>query len=88
MANLSPEQRRQLARVAAAARWQQNRGSASIALGVPTRHQKAFVAKMGRELAVLRQQREMLDRRIAALIEAIASYGASVSDDSNRAISG
>jgi len=79
MASLSPTQRQQLARAAAAARWQQV-GSASKRPA--TRPQSvAFINRMRRELTELRQQRETLDRQIDALTEAVESFGGQVPPD-------
>jgi len=81
MASLSPEQRQQLARAAAAARWQQV-GSASKRAA--TRPQKAaFLARMCRELSALREQREILDRQIHVLTRAVESFGGQVPPEKN-----
>jgi hypothetical protein len=76
MASLSPEQRQQLARAAAAARWQQV-GSASKQ--VATRSQRtAFLDRMSKELSALLEEREALDRRIKGLTQAVEGYGGHV----------
>jgi|SRR5579859_2750512 len=79
MASLSPEQRHQLASAAAAARWQQ--GGISKRATAPRPQQIALVNRMCKELAELKQRRELLDRQILGLTQAVESFGAQVPSD-------
>ena len=79
MASLSPAQRQQLARAAAAARWQQVGAASKRAATRP--QSVAFLARMCKELSALRQQRETLDRQIDALTQAVESFGGQVPPD-------
>jgi hypothetical protein len=80
MASLSPEQRQQLARAAAAARWQQVGGASKQPATRP--QQAALLARMCKELSALRQQRKILDRQILGLTQAVESFGVQVPSDS------
>ena len=76
MASLSPEQRQQLAKAAAAVRWQQVGGASKRAATRP--QQAALLAKICKEVSALRQQRDMLDRQIQGLTTAVESLGGQV----------
>lgn len=82
MAGLSPEQRQQLARAAAAARWQQVGGVSKQPVTRP--QQAALVSRMCKELSTLRQQRELLDRQIQGLTKAVESFGVELPADSSE----
>ncbi len=72
MASLSPEQRRQLASAAAAARWQHFNNAAKP---IQNRRQQNLIAKMCKELSELKEQRATLDSQILGLTEAVKSFG-------------
>jgi hypothetical protein len=77
MASLSTEQRQQLARAAAAARW---RGG--ISKRAAARPQQAvLITRMCNELEALRQERELLDRKIHGLTQAVRIFGVEVPPD-------
>ena len=82
MARLSPEQRKQLAVAAASARWQRV-GSASKRTATHTQQTQRtqLVARMVRELVELRREREIIDRKINGLTQAVESYGGDVPPD-------
>jgi hypothetical protein len=82
MASLSPEERRQLARAAAAARWQQAPDAPKLAPSLASRHDQSLVSRLHRERTALLQQRQVLDRRIAGLTQALEGYGINLSHDS------
>jgi hypothetical protein len=79
MATLTPAQRHQLATAAAAARWQQVGNAAKPVATKPQR--VAFLARMCKEVEMLRQQRETIDQQIKALTAAVESFGGQVQSD-------
>jgi hypothetical protein len=72
MASLSPEQRRQLASAAAAARWHQISNASKRING---RRQQALLARMCKELSALKEQRGIIDDQILGLTKAVESFG-------------
>jgi chorismate mutase len=76
MASLSSEQRQQLARAAAAARWQEPSGASKHLSRMMNRRQEALLNKMQKELSALQAEREMINHRIHGLTQAINSLGA------------
>jgi transposase len=81
MAQLSPEQRKQLASAAAAARWQHVGGASKRA--ATKSQQNELLARMSRELSELIRQRGILDRKINGLTQAVKSYGGNLPADSD-----
>lgn len=82
MARLSPEQRKQLAAAAASARWQRvGSGSKRAATHSQQTQRTELVARMVRELIELRREREVIERKINGLTQAVESYGGDVPPD-------
>ena len=76
MASLSPEQRSQLARAAAAARWRDASEPSKQLSQALNRRQYSLLNRMQKELTTLIQQRNVLDERIRGLTKAVESFGA------------